>query len=307
MRNTLRKIFVGTTAMTVLLMFAAAGNAQNRRVRAVSKQQVEQLLERIEERNDAFTKRFDEALDDSRLDTTRVEERYTDRSRDLENATDELRREFDHNDSRGETTENVRKVLNIATEINRIMNSRNFGRQTELTWTTLRAEINALARIYGLPLVGARSYRFVAPVNRNAGPARTVQTGYRITVMNQQQVEQLLERIEERSDAFANQLNRSLDRSRLDSTRTEDNIAERVADLENATDELRREFDHNDSRGENLAEARQILYNATLVDRIMKRRNFSRLAENNWLRLRAELNTLARIYNIPAVGAGSYR
>ena len=91
MRNTLRKIFVGTTAMTVLLMFAAAGNAQNRRVRAVSKQQVEQLLERIEERNDAFTKRFDEALDDSRLDTTRVEERYTDRSRDLENATDELR------------------------------------------------------------------------------------------------------------------------------------------------------------------------------------------------------------------------
>ncbi len=307
MKNIFWKMLVGTTAMTVLMVFAATGNAQNRRVRAVSKQQVEQLLERIEERNDAFTKSFDEALDDSRLDTTRVEERYTDRSRDLENATDELRREFDHNDSRGETSENVRKVLNIATEINRIMNSRNFGRQTESIWATLRAEFNALARIYGVPLVGARSYRFVAPVNRNYGSARTVRTGYRITAMNQQQVEQLLERIEERSDAFANQLNRSLDRSGVDGSRVEDNIAERVADLENSTDELRREFDHNDSRGENLAEARKILYNATLVDRIMKRRVFSRLAENNWLQLRAELNTLARIYSIPAVGAASYR
>lgn len=307
MRNIFWKIIAGMTAMTFLLVLAEDGNAQTGRGRVVSKQQVEQLLERIEERSDAFTKRFDEALDDSNLDTTRIEERYTDRSRDLENATDELRREFDHNDSRGETSENVNKVLNIATEINRIMNSRNFGRQTELTWTALRSELNALARIYGLPLVGARSYRFVAPVNRGAVRPNAVRAGYRIRSMSRQQVEQLLERIEERSDAFANQLNRSLDRSRLDSTRAEDNIAERVADLENSTDELRREFDHNDSRGENLAEARKILYNATLVDRIMRRRNFSRLAENNWLQLRAELNTLARIYNIPAVGASGYR
>ncbi|HEX8637916.1 MAG TPA: hypothetical protein VF692_07640 [Pyrinomonadaceae bacterium] len=309
MRNKSWKIFAGITAMFILLAFADAADAQTRQIRAVSKQQVEQLLERIEERNDAFTKSFDEALDNSNLDTTRTEENFTDRSRDLENATDELRREFDHNDSRGETSENVRKVLNIATDINRIMNSRNFGRQTESTWTTLRAELNALARIYGVPLVGARSYGYVAPVNRSrprTGGA-VVRTGYRITAISQQQVEELLERIEERSDAFSNQLNKSLDRSRLDSTRTEDNIALQVRDLENATDELRREFDHNDSRGENLPEARNVVRTATIIDRIMKRRNFSRLAESNWLRLRAELNTLARIYGIPAVGANGYR
>lgn len=129
----------------------------------------------------------------------------------------------------------------------------------------------------------------------------------RANAFSRQYVEQLLERIEERSDAFANQLNKSLDRSRLDSTRAEDNIAERVADLENSTDELRREYDHNDTRGENLAEARKIMRNATVVDRIMRRRSFSRLAESNWLRLRAELNTLARVYSIPAVGARGYR
>jgi transposase len=306
MRNKLQSFFVAVAAMTVLLSLSDVGNAQTRRARGVSKQQIEQLLERIEERNDAFTKTFDQALDDSRLDTTRAEERYTDRSRDLENATDELRREFDHNDTRGETSENVRKVLNIATEVNRIMNTRNFGSRAESNWNLLRSELNALARIYNLPAVGARSYVFVAPARGSAVRPGAVRA-YRVTALSQQQVEQLLERIEERTDAFSNQLNKSLDRSRLDSTRAEDNIALQTRELENATDELRREFDHNDSRGENLPEARNILRTATIVDRVMARRNFSRQAENNWLSLKAELNTLARIYGIPAVGARNYR
>jgi type II secretory pathway predicted ATPase ExeA len=125
--------------------------------------------------------------------------------------------------------------------------------------------------------------------------------------VSQQQMEQLLENIEERTDAFSNQLNKSLDRSRLDGGRTEDNIADRAKDLENATDELRREFDHNDSRGENRPEARKILNSATIINRIMMRRNFSQQAESSWLRLRTELNALARIYGLPAVGARSYR
>ena len=130
--------------------------------------------------------------------------------------------------------------------------------------------------------------------------------GRRINI-SQQQMEQLLERIEERTDAFSNQLNKSLDRSRLDGGRTEDNITARARDLENATDELRREFDHNDSRGENRPEARKVLNSATVINRIMIRRNFSRQAETTWVRLRAELNTLARIYGLPAVGARTYR
>lgn len=130
--------------------------------------------------------------------------------------------------------------------------------------------------------------------------------GRRINI-SQQQMEQLLERIEERTDAFSNQLNKSLDRSRLDGGRTEDNITDRARDLENATDELRREFDHNDSRGENRPEARKILNSATVVNRIMLRRNFSRQAENNWIRLRSELNVLAGLYGLPTVGSRTYR
>lgn len=159
MKNKLRNLFVALAALTVLLSLVEIGSAQNRRIRAVSKQQVEQLLEIIEERNDAFTKTFDEALDDSRLDTSRTEERYTDRSRDLENATDELRREFDHNDTRGENLREARNVLRTASTIDRIMARRSFSRQAENNWLRLKTELNALARIYNIPAVGARGYR----------------------------------------------------------------------------------------------------------------------------------------------------
>ena len=305
MRKKLKFITTGLTVLFTILLIADFSSAQRRaRGNVYSKQYIEQLLERIEERSDAFTKRFDEALDDSRLDTTRTEENYTDRSRDLENATDELRREFDHNDTRGETSANVRKVLNIATDINRIMNSRNFGRQTELTWTALRSELNTLAAIYRLPQVGSRTYRPLVSNTRVTVP-RVVTPARRN--YSKQQLEQLLERIEERTDTFSNQLNKSLDRSRLDGSRVEDGIAERYRDLENATDELRREFDHNDTRGETSANVRSVLSAASVVDRLMRARNFGGITESTWVRLRSEINALARIYGLAAVGSRSYR
>ncbi len=159
MKNKLTKVFLSLMAMFIVLLAADTGNAQMRRGRAVSKQQIENLLERIEERTDRFSNRLNKSLDRSRLDGGKTEDNIADRARDLENASDELRREFDFNDTRGETRTNARKVLNTATLVNRIMIRRNFSRQAETSWVNLRAEINALARIYRLPTVGARSYR----------------------------------------------------------------------------------------------------------------------------------------------------
>lgn len=119
--------------------------------------------------------------------------------------------------------------------------------------------------------------------------------------VSKQQVERLLERIEERSDHFSNALNKSLDRSRLDGSRAEDNIADRAKDLENATDELRREFDHHDSHAENAPEVRKVINSARVVNRIMIRRNFSQRAESSWVTLRSEINALAKLYRIGAI------
>ena len=303
MKNNMSKLFAGLAAFIIIAALADTNYAQRKVRRAVySQQQVEQLLERIEEQSDAFSNQINKSLDKSRLDGTMSEDNITARVSELESATDELRREYDHNDSRGENRPEARVILNTATEVNRIMNIRNFSRQAENSWVRLRMELNTLARIYGLPAVGAKSYKFTAVQNTVPVRRPMIIRGY-----SQQQVEDLLERIEERTDAFSNQLNKSLDKSRLDGTKTEDNFAARASELESATDELRREFDHNDSRGENRPEAEKILITATTVDRLMRSRNFGGQTESTWTTLRAELNILARLYGLQAVGSKNYR
>jgi len=161
MKNNLLKICAVFTTMFIVLLLADTGNAQRRRARGriISQQQMEQLLENIEERNDYFTNQLNKSLDRSRLDGSRTEDNIAERARELENATDELRREFDHNDTRGENRPEAEKVLFAATAIDRLMKSRNFGGQTESTWVTLRNELNILAKLYALQAVGSRSYR----------------------------------------------------------------------------------------------------------------------------------------------------
>jgi archaellum component FlaC len=309
MREKIRYVTAGLTVLFAILVFTDTGSAQRRaRGNAYSKQFVEQLLERIEERTDAFSNQLNKSLDRSRLDGSSTEDNIAERVSELENATDELRREYDHNDTRVENSQEARKILNTATEVNRIINTRNFSRQSETSWVRLRTELNTLARVYRLPAVGARSYRFVAA--RGNVPARNTVPARRAAIIrgySQQQVEELLERIEERADDFTDQLNKSLDRSRLDGTISEDNIAELARDLGDSTDELRREFDHNDTRGENRPETQRILGVASNIDRLMKSRNFGGQTESTWVTLRTEINALAKLYGLAAVGARSYR
>ena len=150
MRNKLLKTFAAFAVMFIVLAFAQTSSAQTRRSNRVrvSKQQVEQLLERIEERSDHFSNSLNKSLDRSRIDGSRAEDNITARARDLENATDELRREFDHHDSHMENAPEVRKVINAARVVNGIMVRRNFSRQTEQSWVRLRGEINTLARLF---------------------------------------------------------------------------------------------------------------------------------------------------------------
>lgn len=121
------------------------------------------------------------------------------------------------------------------------------------------------------------------------------------------QVENIIERVEERIDNFVSRLDDALDDSRLDGSRREDNINDRAGDLERATDELRREFDRRDRWIENKDEVRQCLNIANDINQVMKRRRFNRQTEQNWERVRYELNTLAKVYNLPNVGSSAYR
>ena len=295
-----------TKSITVLYLFLAVAtavfvinseaNAQTyRRIsnsNNLTKPQVQRILRRVEERTDRFVALFNDSLDNSRLNNSRRENNLNRRARDLESATDELRREFDRSDAWIENKDEVRRCLNIASDINIAMRNRRLDRTTENTWNLLKTELNTLARTYGLPAVGS-SYT----TSGNGGNYGSN--------LNKAQVNRLINNLEMRVDRFVVQFNDSLDNSRLNNTRREDSLNRRARDLEAATDELRREFDSRDLWIENKDEVRRCLNIAADINVAMRNRKLGAATENNWRAVRTELNALAKVYGLPAVG-GAY-
>lgn len=156
------KLIAGLAAFLILFAAADTANAQRRREvrgRALNKAQVKAIINRVEDRVDNFVKNFDRSLDHSRLDGTPREDWLNKRAKDLESATDELAREFDRRDAWIENREEVRRCLNIASDIDRNMRNYRYGAVTEGNWARVRFELNSLADVYNMPKVGAPAYQ----------------------------------------------------------------------------------------------------------------------------------------------------
>jgi len=162
MRKYFVNMFVGLAAVLMVLTFASESNAQRRREsrgKMRTKAEVKRVISRVEDRVDNFVKNYDKALDRSRLDGSSREDWLMKRARDLESATDELSREFDRRDAWIENKDEVRKCLNIASDIDKNMKNYRFGAAAEKNWANVRYELNTLADIYNLPKVGSNVYR----------------------------------------------------------------------------------------------------------------------------------------------------
>jgi hypothetical protein len=152
MRNQYGRIFITLTCVCALVALCAVPGAAQRRYRPrpYTKAQVDEVIRRVENRTDGFVRLFDNSLDNSRLDGSRREDRLNERARELEQATNELRRRFDRTESYYDTRPEVNRCLNLASGINQVMRRRRMGGNTEQQWNMLRAELNALADVYGL-------------------------------------------------------------------------------------------------------------------------------------------------------------
>jgi len=155
-------MFVGLAAVLMVLTFADVSNAQRRREsrgRLRSKAEVKAIINRVEDRVDNFVKKYDKSLDRSRLNGSSREDWLMKRAKDLESATDELAREFDRRDAWLENKDEVRRCLNIASDIDRNMRNYRYGSVAESNWARVRYDLNTLADVYNLPKVGAGAYR----------------------------------------------------------------------------------------------------------------------------------------------------
>ena len=144
--------------------------------------------------------------------------------------------------------------------------------------------MNRIKQIFSLALV------FVL-----AGLSMTAEAQRRPYRATNQQVGQLIRRIENRTDLFRTSLDAALDRSRIDGTRREDNINQFVSDFESATNQLRDRFN---SRRAVAADVQNVLDRAAVIDSFMRRNRLGTRAESDWASLRVDLNELARIYGV---------
>jgi len=161
MTKNLMKVATASFVVFMVLVLADFSNAQPRRARGkvYTKGHVENVIKRVETRADNFVDNFDESLDNSNLDGSEREDNLMKKARKLENETDDLKNQFDKSDRWIDNKPQVRKVLNIATDLNKVLKRRRMGKKTEANWAKLRYELNTLAKIYRLPKVGSRAYR----------------------------------------------------------------------------------------------------------------------------------------------------
>jgi uncharacterized Ntn-hydrolase superfamily protein len=73
---------------------------------------------------------------------------------DLNRSTNRLRRKFDPTSNYMETRVQMEQVMDSARRVNQAMTRGNYGTQAQRYWAALRANINDLARCYGITPMG---------------------------------------------------------------------------------------------------------------------------------------------------------
>ena len=109
------------------------------------------------------------------------------------------------------------------------------------------------------------------------------------------QVRNLLNRLETRTDTFRGQVDNRLDNSRWDNTRRENQVMDFVNAFENATDRLRQSFT---DRRVTQTQVNAVLNNGWYIDDFMRRNQLASGPERQWLLIRSDLNQLANLYRV---------
>lgn len=237
---------------------------------SASDAQIKPLLERIERGTDSFKSSLKDALDETRFNSTRAEDKINDFVKDFEAATDRLEQQS------GDRTAVMREVLTRAATINNFMLRYPLNSRAQNDWDYVRMHLNELAQ--------SQNVAWVWPTASGRRP-------FRIT---DQQLDTLLERIEQKSDTFQAALKSSLEQTKFDDTKVENDINQYVRDFEQAADRLEQSYDDDFMT---TGAATELLRRAVVIDRFLQRNKLTPSAQNAWLPLRSDLDELAKAYN----------
>lgn len=253
----------------------------------LSDKEVEQIIKRIEKQSDKFRSSLDAALDKSRLNGSSREDDINAFVKAYYEDTKHLRDRFDAHKS---TAPDVESVLQRAARIDTFMRRYPLSTRAQNDWATLRSYLDQLAQTFNV----GWQWNGYGPASDYPAPSPVVSgVPYRVT---DREVDQILKRIENQSDKFRSSLDSALDKSRFNGTRQEDNINAYVKDFYSETKRLRDHFEKHKSTG---SDVESVLNRAATIDEFMNRNRLKKKnAQNEWAKLRVNLEELANIYGV---------
>jgi len=105
-------------------------------------------------------------------------------------------------------------------------------------------------------------------------------------------------RVDNRSGDFQRHLDSSLDRSRYDDSRREDNINQIARDFRNTASNFRNRVDDGRDLNRSSNEARRLLQLGSRIDGLMYRLRLDSRTESDWSQIRQDLRLIANIYGL---------
>ncbi|MBL8124161.1 MAG: glycine zipper family protein [Blastocatellia bacterium] len=135
---------------------------------------------------------------------------------------------------------------------------------------------------------------FAILISTLLGVATISQAQYTYRV-NERQVQSVLRRIETRTDTFRTTIERNYGQSRTNDSRYEAGISTYVDAFENATDELRSDFNSGRATSTDVSE---VLRYGWYIDDFMRRSRLPRAPQRQWQLIKTDLNQLSRLYSV---------
>ena len=211
---------------------------------------------------------------------------------DFETATNQLDRRLIN---RRATSSDARTVLDRAAAIDNFLANNRVGGGTQREWQSLRAEVDQLAGHYNLTASWGSGEGF--PGGNN---------GYNLSDV---QMRQLIQRIDNTTATFSRAFRQDLNRSYGRDRNSADEARRQLSQFETSMVQLRNRVN---SRQSTSSDVNNVLNSAAYLNNYVAARQLSQQTENNWNRLRQDLDQLANAFNIawnwqntPGSGGGS--
>jgi hypothetical protein len=273
-------------SMFVLFALAAIGlSAQTqRRPNRVTDRQVGGILQQLEQSSNRFRGTLNTALIQAHIDETRPQNDINSFEPAFVSAIDQFRDRFTQHIAVAADVENI---LQRAQLVNGFMTRNRLNAQVQNDWTSVRADLNSLSNAYSIAWQWNRK---TPPVVNSSRPMVTGR-------LSDNELNQLIQRIETGGETFRSSLTDAFSRGRYDQTTSEGNMNIAVEDFKNATDQLRNRFDVRQPVTEYVE---RVLTRATPIDTYMHDNRLTTRTQSDWSTLRGDLNRLATAYHLSA-------